>query len=116
MYKSATEMRGVSQTRERERTREGGARRSLVGPHDTHAGGGLGRGTNRATHIQKNGQRRDKIARRNKKQGFFVDGGGDGQNKYKECRSAIQEEARITCRVCNDQSASKVVICGGVGT
>lgn len=79
--------------------------------------GGLGRGTNRATHTHTKERRETKQdCAEKQKQGFFVDGGGDGQNKYKECRSAIQEEARITCRVCNDQSARKVVICGGVGT
>lgn len=118
MYKSATEMRGVSQTREREREHGRRARGEVWWGRATHtrAEGGLGQGNEQGhTHTKERRETRQDCAEK-QKQGFFVDGGGDGQNKYKECRSAIQEEARITCRVSNDQSARKVVICGGVGT
>jgi len=115
MYKSATEMRGVSY--ERENT--GGGRAAMSGGlHDTHTcGRGAWAGERTGPHTYKRTERDETRLRGEiKNKDFFVDGGGDGQNKYKECRSAIQEEARITCRVCNDQSARKVVICGGVGT
>jgi len=87
MYKSATEMRGVSQTRERERENTGGVRAAMSGGAARHTRGrGLGQGNEQGhTHTYTKGTERDETRLRGetKNKDFFWTAGEMGRTSTK---------------------------------
>jgi len=87
MYKSATEMRGVSQTREREREHGRGARGDVWWGRATHtrAEGGLGQGNEQGhTHTYKRTERDEtRLRGETKNKDFFWTAGEMGRTSTK---------------------------------